>query len=153
MSEERKPTPLIQQYESEEEAKKADLRQQLKERKEEMEAKGIVPKPLIAVDDGSDPGATNSFLILLNGQDEEGREFHEWDIKIGRQEAYDYIKDSIEFLDLVNSFIVSEKNTIEERIPVIEFLRHVLESGKIEDPGFDPDDYLIGDYVEEDSEE
>ena len=53
---------------------------------------------------------------------------------------------------MVESYIVSEKNTIEEKVHVIEFLRHVLETEKIEDPGFDPDDYMQGDYDPDEEE-
>ena len=107
-------------------------------------------KPLLNRNRTIDDIAYN--ISILYGNEYEGEEFREWKLCYGRQEAYDFIKSFIEQIDLVESYIVSEKNTIEEKVHVIEFLRHVLETGKIEDPGFDPDDYMQGDYDPDEEE-
>ena len=127
------------------------LDEQIKQNQEKYKEQGITPQPLVIMKNEEDPGATNTFLVLLSGEYER-EEFREWKLCYGRQEAYDFIKSFIEQIDLVESYIVSEKNTIEEKIHVIEFLRHVLETGKIEDPGFDPDDYMQGDYDPDEEE-
>lgn len=105
-----------------------------------------------------DKGKSSKFLLLLVGSDpQDGEEWRHWEIVTGRQEAYDTIKGYIETLDVVSSTITVEVETITQRKRVIDFLRYVLESGKIEDPGFDPMDYVKGDLVDffedEDEEE
>ena len=106
--------------------------------------------PLITFDD--DPGRTKTFLVLLSGNDEEGNEFTDWNFCNGRAEAYSYIKSYIEYIDLYESYIIGNDNEVKDAIRVIDYLNHVLETGKIEDPGFDPMDYVVGDYIEEEED-
>lgn len=101
-----------------------------------------------------DRGKTGKFLLLLIGTDpDDGEEYRTWEICTGRQEAYDTIKGYIDSLDVVSSTIVAEVETITQRKRVIDFLRYVLDTGKVEDPGFDPMDYVDGDLEEFQSEE
>lgn len=146
--EDKKTTPLVEFFETDEEFEKDEIRKKTQEVINNADGKA---KPLVMVEDPNDKGKTNEFLVLLKGE-YEGEEFSEWQICVGREEAYEYIKEFIEYIDLFESFIVSEKDTFKDRIRVIKFLKHVIASGKIDDPGFDPDDYIQGDYDSDDVE-
>ena len=100
--------------------------------------------------DENDPGKTKTFLLLIYGTDNDGEDFYHWEMCVGRQNAYDCVKAFIEIIDFDKSYIVAEDSIIEDKVRVIDFLKHVIESGKIEDPGFDPMDYIKGDLEEED---
>ena len=135
--------PVVSFQETDEEAKRIASKQ-----KEEI-AKS---SPLVIFDDDKDPGKTKTFLVLLVGTDGDD-EYSYWELCVGRQAAYDLIKSFIESVDLINSYIVAEDDSIKNKKRVIDFLRYVLDSGKIEDPGFDPMDYVVGDYEYEDDKE
>lgn len=101
-----------------------------------------------------DKGKNSKFLLLLIGNDpDDGEEYRTWEIVTGRQEAYDTIKAYIDTLDLISSTITVEVETITQRKRVIDFLLYVLETGKVEDPGFDPMDYVDGDLADEEEYE
>lgn len=71
-----------------------------------------------------------------------------WEIAKGRTEAYEYIKDIMNLygIDFDTSFILVEGKSITERVSIYAFLKHVQDY--FED-GFDVDDYIIGDFDEE----
>ena len=71
-----------------------------------------------------------------------------WEVVKGRTEAYSRIKYTI-YVDAVNfdtSFILVEGKSITERVSLYAFLKHVQDY--FED-GFDIDDYVKGDFDEE----
>lgn len=147
MSENEEKKSLVEFHDTEEEAEKIAARQLIEEYYDKEN--GRKATPLVMVEDPKDKGKTNKFLVILSMFDET----KDWKICFGRDEAYGYIKDFIEVIDITESYIISEKDIIEDKISVYTFLKHVIESGKIEDPGFDPDDYLQGDYDHEEEEE
>lgn len=79
------------------------------------------------------------YLICIKGKD--GAE-DSWDIVIGRDEAYTYIKDSIEFIDLEESFILVDECKMSERKSIVVFMRYVE---RFYEDNFDINDYVKGD--------
>lgn len=73
-----------------------------------------------------------------------------WDIVIGRTNAYEYIKDIIDDIDLEYSFILVETLSLKDRKSIYAFMKHV--SSLIYDQ-FDIDDYIKGDWDENDFKE
>lgn len=70
-----------------------------------------------------------------------------WDIVIGRTEAYRYIKENIDDIDLEHSFILVESCTLAERKSIYAFMKY---AGDFYSDGFDIEDYIKGDWDEED---
>ena len=59
------------------------LGEQIKQNQEKYKEQGITPQPLVIMKNEEDPGATNTFLVLLSGE-YEGEEFREWKLCYGR---------------------------------------------------------------------
>ena len=97
-------------------------------------------------------GDRNMFLILLIYSEDESRY---WEICDDRQSAYDFIKDNIKEIDVDGSRVISETVSFADDISVADFMLHVLETGKIEDPGYDPiaEGDIPADYATELDEE
>lgn len=70
-----------------------------------------------------------------------------WDIVTGRTEAYEYIKNNIDDIDLSKSFILVETLTLNERKSIYAFMKY---TGEFYSDGFDIEDYIKGDWDEED---
>ena len=97
-----------------------------------------------------DPGKTNTYLLMLCESDEDGEDIHYWKEVQGRETAFDTITEFIDNLDLMNSYItikVEDEDGISyvNRKTFYAFLKYCVVSGKVERPGFDPDDYVDGD--------
>lgn len=84
------------------------------------------------------------YLICIRGKDGGA---DEWNIVEGRTEAYEYIKDSIEYIDLEKSFILVENLPLAKRKSIFAFMKYVQDN--YED-GFDIEDYIKGDWDEND---
>lgn len=100
------------------------------------------------------------YLILIEGSenDNEGKDFRDWEIVEGRQAAYDYIKNYLESdfvsIDVYKSKIIvsSEKVKVTDGITIYEFMKVMKEKEKVIDySSFDIDEY-IGGSVEEGEE-
>ena len=100
------------------------------------------------------------YLILIEGteNDNEGKDFRDWEIVEGRQDAYDYIKNYLESefvsIDVYKSKIIvsSEKVKVTDGITIYEFMKVMKEKEKVIDySSFDIDEY-IGESVEEGDE-
>jgi hypothetical protein len=98
-----------------------------------------------------------TYLILIEGQtnDNDGELMRDWDFKVGRQEAYDYIKNYLEsdyiVVDVINSKIVvsSEKIKVTDGVSIFKFMKAMKEDNKvIDETSFDITDYLPGGEVE-----
>lgn len=101
--------------------------------------------PMITIHDDKE-AEEKRYLILIVGTDEDGDEFRDFEFVTGRTAAYDYIKNLVEAIDLIESKIVVDSEKIGDMKPVLRFMRYVLDSGLITDPGFDVMDYVVGDY-------
>lgn len=84
------------------------------------------------------------YLICIAGKD--GAE-DEWEIVIGRTNAYEKIKNSIEYIDLEHSFILVETCTLDRRKSIYAFMKY---AGEFYADGFDIEDYVKGDWDETD---
>lgn len=98
----------------------------------------------------SEPEKT--YLILIEARDLDDGEFRDWEIKEGRQAAYDYIKNYIESdyteVDVHKSRIIvsSEKVKVTDGISIYEFMKAMKENDKVIDySSFDIEDYVSGD--------
>ena len=87
------------------------------------------------------------YLICIAGKDGEN---DSWELVQGRTEAYETIKNDIDFIDLEHSFILVESAKLENRLSIVAFMRHV--EGYYQD-SFDIDDYIKGDWDESDYKE
>ena len=95
-----------------------------------------------------------TYLILLDGEecDNEARPYRDWQMKEGRQAAYDYIKDMLknEYVNInvhTSRIIVSsEKVKVTDGISIYEFMKVMKENDKVIDyTSFDIEDYNNGD--------
>lgn len=115
-------------------------------------------KPLIQILDKDNPDGKR-YLVLIVGVTEKGEDFKSFEFITGRQTVYDYIKGLItadrEYgsIDIHESAIVITSDPVETAKPIYDFMKAMVMSGKIEDPGFDIDDYYVGEDVEEYNEE
>ena len=98
------------------------------------------------------------YLILLDGtepeygHDDVAKPFRDWQIKEGRQAAYDYIKSMLENqyveINVHESRIIvsSEKVKVTDGISIYEFMKVMKEQDKVIDyTSFDIEDYNDGD--------
>jgi len=109
------------------------------------------PQPMVSFYNPEDQ-ESKMYLVLIVGSDENGDEFKDFEFITGRKAAYEYIKTIVSYIDLFQSRIVVETETINDTKPVIKFMRYVIDNGLVDDPGFDIMDYVTGDYTEEEEE-
>ena len=83
------------------------------------------------------------YLICISGITEGDY----WTIVIGRTEAYKYIKENIDEINMEHSFILVESCTLAERKSIYAFMKY---AGEFYSDGFDIEDYIKGDWDEED---
>ena len=86
------------------------------------------------------------YLICVRGK--RGSEISDaWDIVKGRTEAYEYIKEIIDDIEIERSFILVESVTLGERKSIYAFMKY---AGEFYSDGFDIEDYIKGDWDEMD---
>ena len=98
------------------------------------------------------------YLILLEGNepvyghDDVAKPFRDWQMKEGRQEAYDYIKEMLEnkyveiYVHTSKIIVSSEKVKVTDGISIYEFMKVMKEQDKVIDyTSFDIEDYNNGD--------
>ena len=71
----------------------------------------------------------------------------EWDICFGRTDAREYIKSCIDYIDFDHSFVLVESCILADRKSIYAFMKHIE---PLYNDGFDIDDYVHGDWSEED---
>lgn len=92
------------------------------------------------------PPEEREYLVLIT-YDEEG--LTDWELLIGRQTTYDFIKELIIriseeddlALDMYNTFVIVEGISITDRVTVIDFMRYMRDTHII-DREFDIDEYI-----------
>lgn len=72
-----------------------------------------------------------------------------WNIVVGRTEAYESIKNDIEWINLEESFILVESLVLEKRKSIYAFMKYVEQ---FYEDNFDIEDYVKGDWSEDDFE-
>lgn len=82
------------------------------------------------------------YLICISGYTQDS-----WNIVIGRTEAYNYIKENIDEINLEHSFILVESCTLDKRKSIYAFMKY---AGEFYNDGFDIEDYIKGDWDERD---
>lgn len=114
-----------------------------------MENKKVVPG-IVYVDGREKAPNEKMYLILISGEivdrHREG-EYRDYEWKIGRQNAYEYIRDLIMneedvYIDIHKSMIISESVNILDAISIYEFMKLVKEV-VIDETGFDIEEYNI----------
>lgn len=86
------------------------------------------------------------YLICIRTKDGSGAQ-DSWEIVTGRTEAYEYIKENIDIINLEYSFILVETLTLAERKSIYAFMKY---AGDFYSDGFDIEDYIKGDWDETD---
>lgn len=95
-----------------------------------------------------------TYLILIDGAETDNEEvrYRDWEIKLGRQAAYDYIKDLLESryatIDVIESKIIvsSENVKVTDGVSIYVFMKEMKDKDKVIDySSFDIEEYLIGD--------
>ena len=86
------------------------------------------------------------YLICIQTKDGSGEQ-DSWIIVTGRTEAYEHIKENIDSIDMERSFILVETCALAERKSIFMFMKY---AGEFYSDGFDIEDYIKGDWDEED---
>jgi len=86
------------------------------------------------------------YLICIRAKIDSGVQ-DSWDLVTGRTEAYEYIKNVIDDIDLEHSFVLVESVTLAERKSIYAFMKY---AGEFYSDGFDIEDYIKGDWDEDD---
>ena len=86
------------------------------------------------------------YLICISAQAGSGEE-DMWRLVTGRTEAYNLIKDNIDYIDFFNSFILVETCKLADRQSIYAFMKHIERF--YEEDSFDIDDYVRGDWSED----
>lgn len=105
-----------------------------------------------------DPEPEKTYLILLEGiepvygYDDVAKPFRDWQMKEGRQAAYDYIKDMVQseyvIINVHKSRIIVSSVKITDGISIYKFMKSMKENDKV----IDYTSFDIEDYVSEDEE-
>lgn len=82
------------------------------------------------------------YLICIAGTTQDS-----WIIVTGRTEAYNYIKENIDEINMDHSFVLVESLPLEKRVSIYAFMKHV---GDFYEDSFDIEDYIKGDWDEVD---
>lgn len=143
MSDEEERVMLVQRVE-EEEKKSEELVKRTNQNQK--------PTMLVQRKPNNDPNR-RKFLILFVGYDENDDVITEWSIQIGRQACYDSITSMMENdyckIDLVESRIVAETETINQAKSLYKYMEHIIENELIplKDGEYYPDidEYMTGD--------
>ena len=91
------------------------------------------------------------YLILIDGEeiDGDGSRFRDWEVVVGRQKAYDYIKNMLENgyvsinVDTSKIIVNSEKVKVLNGLTIYEFMKAMKDEEKVIDySSFDIEDYI-----------
>lgn len=88
------------------------------------------------------------YLLLLVFIDENDEETRSWELKRGRREVYDYLKDYViheRSFDVVGSKVLGAGKILGDEVNVGKFLRYAKDSF------FEDDDFDVSDYFQEDT--
>lgn len=95
------------------------------------------------------PPAMKEYLFLIKGA--EGYDDC-WDIIIGRDNAYEYVKDNIESINVEKSYVLSDETPLSKRNTVYNFFKFIKQKYYPDDV-YDIEEYIVGDVMESDNEE
>lgn len=82
------------------------------------------------------------YIILFDAEDL-GEEPYTWESIEGRTNTYTYIRDNIDWLNFnpQKSIILTENVAFKDALTVSQFIKHLQNSGLVEEDGFDIDEY------------
>lgn len=104
-------------------------------------------KEMVKVVDNTKKHPENQqYLICIRTKPGSGEQ-DSWIIATGRTEAYEYIKENIDSIDMEHSFILVESHILAKRKSIYAFMKYV---GDFYEDSFDIEDYIKGDWDEED---
>lgn len=86
------------------------------------------------------------YLICIKASAQSGMD-DEWDIVTGRTEAYEYIKDRIDYIDFERSFILVESCILSDRKSIYAFMKFAKQY--FPNDSFDIDEAIKGDWDED----
>lgn len=128
---------------SQEQIKQLEEQIKLNEYKAKLEEEKQSKRETFRENTNPDIGDSNMFLVLIQYNEASYQEDHDakdWEICTSRKEAYEYIKANLEVANLLESQVISETLPFTDSISAGAFICYCLDSGKIEDEGFDPRD-------------
>lgn len=85
-------------------------------------------------------------MVVANGDDDF------WNIITGRDNAYEFVKDNAENIDLEKSFVLSDETPLSKRNSVYTFFKFIKQRYYPNDV-YDIEEFIIGDVMEGSNEE
>ena len=117
----------------------------------------VEPKEMVKVVDNTKKHPEDrQYLICIRARatnrtiyDDDGyyETYDEWTIVTGRTACYEYIKENIEIIDFDESFVLVETLPLNKRKSIYAFMKY---AGEYYNDGFDIEDYIKGDWDEDD---
>ena len=90
---------------------------------------------------GEDP-SEKKYLLFFIYSDEDGNDVKDWEIIIGRDNFYQFIKDNAETMDMLNSKALTGSLTVEEAVCVADIIKSFKSQGMYRNDGFDIEEYI-----------
>lgn len=90
---------------------------------------------------GEDP-SEKKYLLFFIYADEDGNDVKDWEIIIGRDNFYNFIKQNAETMDMLNSRALTGSLTVEDAVCVADIIRSFKSQGMYQNDGFDIEEYV-----------
>lgn len=90
---------------------------------------------------GEDP-SEKKYLLFFIYADEDGNDVKDWEIIIGRDNFYNFIKQNAETMDMLNSRALTGSLTVEDAVCVADIIRSFKSQGMYKNDGFDIEEYV-----------
>ena len=90
---------------------------------------------------GEDP-SEKKYLLFFIYADEDGNDVKDWEIIIGSDNFYQFIKDNAETMDMLNSKALTGNLTVEEAVCVADIIKSFKSQGMYRNDGFDIEEYI-----------
>ena len=82
------------------------------------------------------------YLLFFIYADEDGNDVKDWEIIIGRDNFYNFIKQNAETMDMLNSRALTGSLTVEDAVCVADIIRSFKSQGMYQNDGFDIEEYV-----------
>lgn len=107
----------------------------LETRKEQIE-KGVLFVPT------EETPKKKTYIVLYIGTDEDGKDIKSFEVIEGRKETFDFIKGIVDYIDIHESKVLTDKVSYNDAASIYDFMKYV--SSIIEEDSFDIEDYNYG---------
>ena len=94
-----------------------------------------------AISFGEDPNE-KVYLIFFIYADEDGNDVKDWEIIVGRDNFYEFVKNNAETMDMINSKALTGTLTVKDATSVADIIRSFKQRGMYKNDGFDIDEYI-----------